>query len=60
MGNQPAPSPLPGSPWSLRPAAVIYAEDPNRRARADRLLPATRGGNMVVAEPYDRIVFQRT
>ena len=40
--------------------AVVYAEDPDRLARAGRLLPATRGANVVVAEAYDPIVFERT
>ena len=40
--------------------AVVYADDPDRLARAGQLLPATRGANVVVAEPYDPIVFERT
>jgi hypothetical protein len=39
--------------------AVVYAEDPERVAKEVRLLPATSGGNVVLARPYDPIVFTR-
>ena len=48
------------APVAAPEVAVIYAEDPDRLARAGRLLPARRGANVVVAEPYDPIVFERT
>jgi hypothetical protein len=48
------------APVAAPEVAVIYAEDPDRLVRAGRLLPATRGANVVVAEPYDPIVFDRT
>ena len=47
-------------PVAAPEVAMIYAEDPDRLARAGRLLPATRGPNVVVAEAYDPIVFERT
>jgi hypothetical protein len=40
--------------------AVIYTEDPDRLAEVGRLLPATRGANVLLAEPYDGVVFERT
>ncbi len=40
--------------------AVIYADDIDRLARAGRLLPATRGANVVLLEPFNPIVFERT
>lgn len=48
------------APVAAPEVAVIYAEDPDRLARAGRLLPVTRGANVVVAEPYDPIVLDRT
>ena len=48
------------APVTAPEIAVIYAEDPDRLARAGRLLPATRGANVVVAEAYDPVVFERT
>jgi len=40
--------------------AVIYADDPERIATATRLRQVRNGGNVVIALPYDRIVFERT
>lgn len=40
--------------------AAIYTDDPERLAKAGRLLRATTGANVVLAEPYDDIVFTRT
>ena len=37
--------------------AVIYAEDPERVAKEARLLPTRSGANVVLARPYDPIVF---
>lgn len=39
--------------------AVIYAEDPERLAKVARLVPATSGANVILAKPYDPIVFER-
>lgn len=48
------------APVAAPAVAVIYTDDADRLARAGRLLPATGGANVVVAEPYDPIVFERT
>ena len=48
------------APVAAPEVAMIYAKDPDRLTRAGRLLPATRGANVVVVEPYDDIVFERT
>lgn len=40
--------------------AVVYAEDPERVATLTRLRPVRTGGNVVIAGPYDRVVFDRT
>ncbi len=40
--------------------AVVYAEDPERIATATRLRRVRNGGNVVIALPYDQIVFERT
>lgn len=40
--------------------AVVYADDPEQVAAATRLRQVRTGGNVVVARPYDRIVFART
>ena len=48
------------APVAAPQVVAIYAQDADRLARAGRLLPATRGANVVVAEPYDPIVFERT
>ena len=40
--------------------AVVYADDPERLATLTRLRPVRNGGNVVIARPYDRIVFDRT
>jgi len=40
--------------------AVIHADDPERIAVATRLRQVRNGGNVVMAFPYDRIVFERT
>jgi len=39
--------------------AVIYADDPERLAKVARLLPTTSGANVILAKPYDPIVFER-
>lgn len=48
------------SPIAASEVAFIYADDVERVAKAGRLLPATRGSNVVLAEPYDSIVYERT
>lgn len=48
------------TPVAAPEIAAIYTEDPDRLAEAGRLLPATRGANVVLAEPYDGVVFERT
>lgn len=37
----------------------MYADDPERFAKAGRLSSARVGANMILAKPYDPIVFQR-
>ncbi len=40
--------------------AVIFTDDPDRLVKVGRLLPTTRGVNVILAEPYDPITFDRT
>ncbi|MFV0306389.1 MAG: hypothetical protein ACK5OX_01435 [Desertimonas sp.] len=40
--------------------AVIYTDDAERLAKLARLLPTDTGANVVLAEPFDPIVFDRT
>lgn len=47
------------APVAAPEIAIIYTADPERLARAARLLPATTGSNVILAAPYDPIVFQR-
>ncbi len=47
------------SPVAAPEMAVIYTDDVERLAKAARLLPAKTGANVVLAEPYDPIVFER-
>ena len=46
-------------PITAPEVAVIYTDDPERLAKLARLLPATSGANVVLARPYDPIVYQR-
>lgn len=39
--------------------AIIYADDPERLAKVGRLLPTTSGANVILAKPYNPIVFER-
>lgn len=39
--------------------AVIYTDDPERLAKLARLLPTDTGANVVLAQPFDPIVFDR-
>lgn len=48
------------SPIAAPEIAFIYADDVERVAKAGRLLPATRGANVVLAEAYDSIIYERT
>lgn len=48
------------APVAAPELVVIYTDDPERLAKAGRLLPATRGANVALALPYDPIVFERT
>ncbi len=47
------------APVAAPELAVIYTDNPERLARAGRLLPAPHGANVVLAAPYDPIVFGR-
>ena len=47
------------APVAAPEIAVIYTDDPERLAKGARLLPATTGSNVILAAPYDPIVFQR-
>lgn len=47
-------------PVAAPETAVIYTPDAERLATVARLLPATTGANVVLAVPYDEIVFERT
>ena len=48
------------APVAAAETAVIYCTDPDRIARAGRLLSTTRGANVVLAVPYDPVVFEAT
>lgn len=48
------------TPVAAPEIAVIYTDDAERVAEAGHLLPATSGSNVVLAVPYDQIVFTRT
>jgi len=47
------------APVAAPAIAVVYASDPERLARVGRLLPADRGANVILLEPYDEVVFER-
>ncbi len=47
------------APVAAPEIAVVYADDVDGLTRAGRLLATTRGANVIVAEPYDPIVFDR-
>lgn len=47
------------APVAAAEVAVIYTADPERLAKAARLLPTTTGSNVILAVPYDPIVFHR-
>ena len=47
--------------WVAAPEiAVVYADDPERIASLTRLRQVRNAGNVVIARPYDQIVFERT
>ena len=48
------------APVTAPQQAVIHTDDPERLAEAGHLLPATSGANVVLAVPYDPIVFTRS
>jgi hypothetical protein len=48
------------APVAAPELAIVYTEDPERVAKATRLLPATTGANVILAVPYDPIVFTWT
>ncbi|MHB8463354.1 MAG: MarR family transcriptional regulator [Acidimicrobiales bacterium] len=48
------------APVAAPEQAVIFTDDPERLARAGRLLAVSRGANVVLLEPYDPIVFDRS
>lgn len=48
------------APVTAPEQAVIFTDDVDRLTRAGRLLAAPRGANVVLLEPYDPIVFDRT
>ena len=37
----------------------MYTDDPERFAKVGRLLPSKIGANVILAKPYDPIVFRR-
>lgn len=40
--------------------AIVYADDPERLTDTLRLRPTRTGGNVITAQPYDPIVYERT
>ena len=47
------------APVTAPEVAVVFTDDPERFAKSLRLLPTKTGANVVLAKPYDTIVFQR-
>ncbi len=47
------------APVAAPAIGIVYAEDPERFAKVGRLLPSKIGVNVILAKPYDPIVFQR-
>ena len=53
----------PRSVWHLSPSrglVTLYAADPETAADSLGLRPAETGGNVVIARPFDPVVFERT
>lgn len=48
------------SPVAAPALVAIYAEQPEQLARTLDLLPADQGSNVVLLQPYDPVVWQRT
>lgn len=47
------------APVAAPAIACVYADDPERFAKLGRLLPSRIGANVILAKPYDPIVFRR-
>jgi hypothetical protein len=47
------------TPVAAPEVAVVFTDDPERFAKTARLLPTKIGANVILAKPYDPIVFQR-
>ena len=47
------------SPVAAPEMAIVYTDDAERLAKTARLLQAKTGANVVLAQPYDPIVFER-
>jgi hypothetical protein len=47
------------APVAVPEVAVVFTDDPERFAKTTRLLPTKIGANVILAKPYDPIVFQR-
>ncbi len=47
------------APVAAPAIAIVYADDPERFAKVGRLLPSKIGANVILAKPYDPIVFRR-
>ena len=47
------------APVAAPEVAIVFTDDPERFAKTTRLLPTTIGANVILAKPYDPIVFQR-
>ena len=47
------------APVAAPAIAIVYADDPERFAKVGQLLPSKSGANVILAKPYDTIVFQR-
>lgn len=48
------------APVAAPALAVVFTRDPDPLVRAGRLLPADRGANVILVEPYEPMVFKRT
>lgn len=46
------------APVSAAEIAIVYSTEPERLARVGQLLPTTHGANVVLAVPYDPVVFE--
>ena len=47
------------APVAAPEVAMVFTDDPERFAKVGRLLPTAIGANVILAKPYDPIVFQR-